>query len=60
MDVRFPVDAAGAADVDDVTGFAVLDAEKGGGSADELEGCGVVQSDDGFPLLVRHLGACVR
>lgn len=46
------VEAGGGGDVDDVSGLAVFDAEVGGGVADELEGCGAVEGDDCFPLLV--------
>ena len=52
---RVPARAARAADVDDASGFAVLDAEVGCRGADELEGRGGVEGEDGVPLLVRHL-----
>lgn len=46
------VQAGGRGDVDDVSGLVVLDAEVGGGGADELEGLRVVQGQDGVPLFV--------
>jgi hypothetical protein len=49
------VHTGGGGDVDDVARLAVLDAEVGGGSADELEGGGVVDREHGLPLLVGHL-----
>lgn len=52
---RVAVDAGGGGDVDDAAGFAVCDAEVGGCFADEFEGCGVVEGEDVFPLLVGHL-----
>lgn len=54
-DVRVTVDTAGAADVDDAAGLAVFDAEVGARGADELEGGGVVEGEDGVPLFVCHL-----
>lgn len=52
---RVAVDARRRRDVDDGAGLAVLDAEVGGRGADNVEGRGGVQRDDGLPLLVRHL-----
>ena len=46
------VQAGGRGDVDDVAGGAVFDAEVGGCGADEFEGLGVVQGEDGVPLFV--------
>lgn len=46
------VQAGGRGDVDDVAGLAVFDAEVGRCGADELEGLGVVQGEDGVPLFV--------
>jgi hypothetical protein len=40
----------------DVAGLAVFDAEVGGCGADELEGLGVVEGEDGVPLFVGCLG----
>ena len=54
-DIRVAIDPARAADVDDVPGLAVLDAEVGRRGSHELEGRGVVQRDDRVPLLVCHL-----
>ena len=53
--VRVAVDAAGAADVNDVSGLAVFDSEIRGCCSYEFEGRGVVESEDGIPLLVCHL-----
>ena len=47
-------------DVYDVARFAVFDAEVGGRGADEFEGLGVVQGEDGVPLLVGGLGESGR
>lgn len=52
---RVAVDARGAADVDDVAGGAVFDAEEGRRGADELERRRAVQRDDRVPLLVGGL-----
>jgi hypothetical protein len=49
------VEARGAGDVDDVTGFVVAEAKVWGGGADELEGSGAVEGYDGVPLLVGGL-----
>ena len=49
---RVAVQAGGRGDVDDVARSAVFDAEVGGCGADELEGLGVVEGEDGGPLLV--------
>lgn len=46
------MDARGGRDVDDTARFTVLDTEVGSCGADELEGCGPVQGEDGVPLLV--------
>ncbi len=53
--VRVAVDAAGAADVDDVSWFAVFDSEVGRCGSDKSEGGGVVEGEDCVPLLVCHL-----
>lgn len=56
------VHSGGGRDVDDVAGLAILDAEVGGGSPDELEGGGVVDSEHGLPLLVGdlvHVSTCL-
>lgn len=42
-------------DVDNAPRSSVLHAEVRSRGADEGEGCGAVQGDDGIPLLVRHL-----
>lgn len=42
----------GGGDIHDTAGLAVLDAEVGRRGADEFEGLGVVERDDGVPLLV--------
>jgi hypothetical protein len=49
------VKTAGGGDVDDVSWFAVLDAEVWCRGADQLEGCTAVEGDDGVPLLVGGL-----
>ena len=52
---RVAVHARRRGDVDDAAGLAVLDAEVRSGGADEVEGRGAVQTDNGVPLLVRRL-----
>lgn len=52
---RVAVDARRRGDGDDAARGAVADTEVGGRGADEGEGRGAVQRDDGVPLLVRHL-----
>ena len=55
LDIRVSMDAAGAADVDDYSGFIIFDAEIRGGGLDEFEGgCGM-NGNDGIPLLIREL-----
>ena len=54
-DSRIAIDPARATDVDDIPRFSVLDSEIRRRGSDELERGGVVQCDDGIPLLVRHL-----
>jgi hypothetical protein len=49
------VEAAGGGNVDDVSWFAILDAEVWCRSADQLEGCAAVEGDDCVPLLVGGL-----
>lgn len=46
------VEARSGRDVDDVSGLAVFDAEVGCCGADEFEGLGVVEGEDGVPLFV--------
>jgi len=53
--LRIPVNPTRAADIDDIPGLAVLDAEIGRCCPDELKGRGVVQGEDRVPLLVCHL-----
>lgn len=53
------VQAGGGGDVYDVPGGAVFDAEVGGCGADEFEGLGVVEGEDGVPLLISSLYLCV-
>lgn len=53
--IRIPVDTAGAADVDNHSGFIIFDAEIRGCGLDEFEGgCGM-NGNDGIPLLIREL-----
>lgn len=49
------VHSGGGRNVDDVAGLSVLNTKVGGGSPDELEGGGVVDSEHGLPLLVSDL-----
>ncbi len=58
--LRVTVDSASTADVDDVSGFAVFDAEVGGCGSDEPKGRGVVEGEDGVPLFVGHLNVKPR
>ncbi len=49
------MDAGCTADIDDTARGAVLDAKIRRRGAHELEGRGVVEREDGIPLLIRHL-----
>ena len=54
--LRVTVDAAGAADVDNVPGLAVFDTEVGRCGSDKFEGRGVMEGKDSVPLFICHLG----
>ena len=53
--LRISEDTAGAADIDDDSGFFVLYAEIWGGGLDEFEGRGGMDGEHLLPLLVAEL-----
>ena len=52
---RITVNTGGTRDIDNIAGFAVFDTEVGCCCSDKLEGCGVVDGEDGVPLFIGHL-----
>lgn len=53
--LRVSVNTAGAADVDNDSGFSVLNTEVRSGGLGEFKGCGSVDSNHLLPLLIAEL-----